>query len=187
MLQRNVKFTPFVQMKEEGAGFRNIRLRHYLNREIFMVDVVHDPAPRLIDHPGLRALYDYWDGCRQGGRLPGRQHIDPLHIPDLLPNLMLFDVAAPDDLRYRLVGTALVARLGRDPTGLPAQDGYLGEDWEKIRPDYLYVVAERRPCLRWNAVLGPRAKRLPYQRLLLPLARDGATVDMLLAGVYWLD
>lgn len=152
-----------------------------------MADVVHDPAPQLIDHPGLRALYDYWDGCRAGGRLPGRQHIDPLHIPELLPNLMLFDVAAPDDLRYRLVGTALVARLGRDTTGLPVRDGYLGKDWERILPDYLYVINERRPCLRWNEVLGPRARRLAYLRLLLPLARDGARVDMLLAGAYWLD
>ena len=152
-----------------------------------MVDVVHDPAPQAIDHPGLRALYDYWDGSREGDRLPGRQHLDPLDIPDLLPNIMLVDVKSAEDLRYRLVGTAVAGRMGRDTTGLRVQDGYLGKDWEIILPDYFYVIQERRPCLRWHALAGPRGKRFGYQRLLLPLARDGQRVDMLLAGLFWLD
>jgi hypothetical protein len=187
MLHCNVKFSFFGQIEVEDRRDCNIRHRIYLYGEIFMVDVVHDPAPQLLDRPGLRSLYDYWAGFREGERLPGRQHVDPLHIPGLLPNLMLIDVHALDDLRYRLVGTAVVARLGRDATGLPLQQGHLANDWEEIRPDYLYSIEERRPCLRWHTVPGPGGQRLAYQRLLLPLARDGRRVDMLLAGAYWLD
>jgi hypothetical protein len=152
-----------------------------------MLDLVHDPAPQSIDHPGLRALYDYWEGRRAGGRLPARRDLDPLDIPDLLPNLMLIDVASEAELRYRLVGTALVAHMGRDTTGLLLQDGYSARVWEEILPDYLYVIRKRRPCLRRNVAVGPREKRPACLRLLLPLAGDGERVDMLLAGAYCLD
>ena len=152
-----------------------------------MVDVVQNPAPQAIEHPGLRALYDYWERSRPGGRLPGRQHLDPLDIPDLLPNVLLIDVLSRDDFRFRLVGTALAARIGRDTTGLSIIEAYPNADWEKIRPDYLYVLDRRRPCLRWTAVTDIRGKRQAYQRLLLPLASDGEHVDMILAAAYWLQ
>jgi len=152
-----------------------------------MTEVVHDPAPQTIDHPGLRALYDYWERCRPGARLPGRQHLDPLDIPQLLPNLLLIDVLSPDDFRYRLVGTALAARVGRDTTGLSIIEAYPDDDWEEIHPDYLYVLGQRRPCLRWTAVTDNKGKSQAYQRLLLPLAGDGERVDMILAAAYWLE
>ncbi|GAB4366508.1 MAG: hypothetical protein Kow00114_24470 [Kiloniellaceae bacterium] len=152
-----------------------------------MAQVVYDPEPQSIEHPGLRALYDYWHGRRPGPRLPGRQHLDPLDIPTLLPNVMLVDVVAPDDLRFRLVGTALVGWFGRDTTGLPLQTVYAAKDWERILADYRYSIRERRPCLSRRAIARAGGRQQPYQRLLLPLARDGERVDMLLAGVYWRD
>ncbi|MGF1630245.1 MAG: PAS domain-containing protein [Kiloniellaceae bacterium] len=150
-----------------------------------MVNLVHDPAPDSIDHPGLRALYAYWEGCRAGRLLPGRRDLDPLDIPQLLPNIMLIDVASEVDMRYRLVGTALVGRMGRDITGLRVQDCYPGRNWEKILADYLYAIRKRRPCLRRDVAGGPSSQSLADLRLLLPLAGDGERVDMLLAGAYW--
>ena len=152
-----------------------------------MVDVVHNPAPQAIEHPGLRALYDYWERSRPGEGLPGRQHLDPLDIPELLPNLLLIDVLSPENFRYRLVGTALAARVGRDTTGLSIIEAYPNDDWEEIHPDYRYIIDSRRPCLRWTAVTDIRGTSQAYQRLLLPLARDGERVDMILAAAYWLN
>lgn len=150
-----------------------------------MAQVVYDPEPQTIGDPGLRALYDYWHGRRPGPRLPGRQHLDPLDIPTLLPNVMLVDVGEGDDLRFRLVGTALVGWFGRDTTGLPLKTVYAEKDWEPILQDYRYAIRERRPCLRRSAIARSSGRAQSYQRLLLPLARDGETVDMLLAGVFW--
>ncbi len=150
-----------------------------------MAQVVYDPEPQAIEHPGLRALYDYWGERRPGPRLPGRQHLDPLDIPMLLPNVMLIDVGEGDDLRFRLVGTALVGWFGRDATGLPLKAVYADRDWERILEDYRYAIRERRPCLRRNTIARPGGLAQSYQRLLLPLARDGETVDMLMAGVFW--
>jgi hypothetical protein len=153
-----------------------------------MPDVIYDPPPQAIQHPGLNRLLGYWNARCAGRSLPGRGDIDPLDIPALLPNLMLIDVAAePLRMTYRLVGTALVGRMGRDTTGLSVQDGYLGSDWEKILPDYLYVIGQGRPCLRFNEVEDARGRPLAYQRLLLPLARDGRQVDMILAAAFWVE
>lgn len=154
-----------------------------------MSHVQRDPKPQAIDHPALRALFDYWSGRCGGACLPARRDIDPLDIPELLPHLMLIDVdsaqAPAPDLRFRLVGTALVRHFGRDTTGLPVEEAYMGRDWEKILSDYRYVISRRRPCLRHNLGIGRDRKTFDYQRLLLPLAADGESVDMILAGAYW--
>ena len=160
-----------------------------------MIDVLCDPESQKIRHPGLRALFDYWSERCGAGRLPARRDIDPVDIPDLLPHLMLIDVvspgsssaAPPPGLRYRLVGTALVKRMGRDTTGQTVMEGHVGIDWEKSLSDYSYVIERRRPCLRHNQGVGKARRTYASQRLLLPLAADGRCVDMILAGVFWND
>lgn len=69
-------------------------------------------------HKRTRDLFCYWTSVHPAKGLPGRQHIDPLDIPDLLPGLWLLDVQHdPFRLRYRLVGTAIVQAYGRETTG----------------------------------------------------------------------
>lgn len=156
-----------------------------------MADVLYDPEPQRIGHAGLHGLHDYWAARGRDGRLPARRDIDPVDIPDLLPQLMLIDVARAGDpaspLQFRLVGTALVRRFGRDFTGQPVAEASFGADWENTRKDYGYVIGKGRPCLRHNRGVGLDRRTYEYWCLLLPLAGDGCSVDMLLAGVTWLD
>jgi len=35
----------------------------------------------------VKSLYSYWRAISPPGRLPGRQHFDPLDVPRLLPNI----------------------------------------------------------------------------------------------------
>jgi len=90
-------------------------------------------------------------------------------------------------MAYRLVGTALVERMGRDATGLSVEEAYLGGDWEKILRDCRFVIEKGLPCLRQNNAVDAKGRQLAYQRLLLPLASGGERVDMILAGAYWGD
>ena len=86
-----------------------------------------DPVSLLPGMPeqGLHAaLYRLWLNKRAAvsaegrGELPGRGAFDPLEMPELLPNLTLFDVErVPLRFRIRLVGTAIVAAMGKDTTG----------------------------------------------------------------------
>src|SRR6266849_5312118 len=55
----------------------------------------------------IRALYDYWCGIHPTEAiLPGRQHVEPLDLAEVLRWLWLVDVQRePLRFRYRLVGT----------------------------------------------------------------------------------
>ena len=69
-------------------------------------------------HDRLQRLLEYWHGKRDGKRMPLRAAVDPLDIPNLLPQLMLTEpIDGGADSRYRLVGTAVVEAAGMDFTG----------------------------------------------------------------------
>jgi hypothetical protein len=144
-----------------------------------------------LEHPKLIRFYDYWRSKVQakGGKLPSRQDLDPAEIPDLLPVMFLVEVVREDGrlrYRHRLMGTELIERGGRDPTGTFFEEVFTPEEMARLTAIYDQVVASGTPHLLRADLEGPLLKSLEYvtyQRLLLPLAGDGETVDML-AGIY---
>ncbi|SMF32590.1 PAS domain-containing protein [Tistlia consotensis] len=69
-----------------------------------------------------RQLLAYWLGKVGDRGMPRKSEIDPTEIPALLPYLLVFERRAPDSFSVRLAGTAVVQRLGFDPTGHPVLD-----------------------------------------------------------------
>lgn len=132
--------------------------------------------------PRLAALERYWRQIHPPAGLPGRQHFDPLDVPSLLPYLILIDVArAPLRLRYRLLGTAHVDSLGYNPTGRWLDEAHADfADTTACRE--FSAVAERgvRTYYRGPLTFVSTREFLEIERLTLPLARDGSTIDMLL-------
>lgn len=132
--------------------------------------------------PVLRGVYAYWRGVHPPVGLPGRQHIDPQALRKFLPYIWLIDIERePFRLRYRLIGTAVVHVLGKDMTGqwfdeahpepasrtsyLARAQGVMSDgvpDWRRGRPN-----------------LWQHETHHIVQNLILPLAADGTTVDML--------
>jgi len=133
----------------------------------------------------LGLLYDYWLRIRPApDRLPGRAHLDPLDIPAILPWVILFDMGErPADTRYRLIGTSIVDRVGRDFTGRLLSEGYWGHDTDKVLEDYWAVAQAGLPALWRRRMVDREGLPQVYDYLLLPLAADGKRVDILLAGV----
>lgn len=133
--------------------------------------------------PKIKALYAYWQSIHPaGGGLPGRQHVDPVDIPDLLPNLWMVDVSRnPLRFRFRLIGTEIVKFAGRDVTGQwldEVIEGYQGSEASRF---HRQVVESGRPAYRRGGLLfNPSNAQLEAERLYLPLAQDGRTVDILL-------
>src|SRR3546814_18267061 len=78
--------------------------------------------------PKIKALLAYWQSIHPaGGGLPGRRHLDPIDIPELLPNIWMIDVKrGPLRFRFRLVGTEIVKFTGRDATGCWLDEIYPG-------------------------------------------------------------
>ena len=147
-----------------------------------------DPVSLLPGMPeqGLHAaLYRLWLNKRAAvsaegrGELPGRGAFDPLEMPELLPNLTLFDVErVPLRFRIRLVGTAIVAAMGKDTTGF-----YLDQldRIEAVERRARELVETKRPYFFSDQPLSwTHRDYKTYSVLGLPLAADGKTVDMLL-------
>jgi hypothetical protein len=142
------------------------------------------PADRSSWQDLVAQCFDYWRRITPTGRLPGRQHLWPGDMVAFLPHVWLLDVTrAPLRFRYRLIGTAEVRVLGADLTG-----GWLDEvhrdSWnDPIVRDRLRFIAETgRPTWARTPVLwGAEREHQIIENCLLPLARDGAQVDMILA------
>jgi hypothetical protein len=137
-------------------------------------------------HPKIHRLMDYWRSLHPAeGLLPGRQHVDPGAIANLLPHLFLVDVErVPLRFKYRLVGTDYVQMMGRDLTGEyldTVHPGFPGP----ILEQYIDTVEHRRPAYRKGPVMYANAKKdyLTVERLIVPLARNGAEVDMIMGVI----
>lgn len=148
-------------------------------------------------HPHIVEMIEYWRSLAPApGALPGRHHFDPLAVPHLLPNIWLLDVVrgdAPEPgrrYRVRLVGGAIVA------VGFPARPGEFFDDPRvstdvgALRRQLDTVVESQSPDWRRGK---PAIDHTTYvdtlERVILPLAADGRSVDMLMGCTvfYWKD
>ena len=130
----------------------------------------------------VRALHDYWVAKRAGRAMPTRAHIDPAEIQALLPNLVVVELESePFRVRYRLLGTKVVAESGKDFTGhyldeMIAAD--LDAPWESC---YRLVAEERRPVFGDTAVPTVDGGVFSYEFGIFPLSPDGTTVSQCVA------
>lgn len=134
--------------------------------------------------PRIRRLAEYLAAKAPPGKLPGRQHVSPDKIPELLSYVTLFDVIPQRDgtrrYRARLAGTHVVDLMGIDPTG-KFLDQYLpAEESSAVRERYDQVVLTKQPSYRAGLLQNPGREHVRFQRAAFPLARDGEKVDMLI-------
>ncbi|MDD9904229.1 MAG: PAS domain-containing protein [Rhodospirillaceae bacterium] len=131
----------------------------------------------------VRTLFEYWLSMSPDGRLPGRRHFDPTDIPYLLPNIWLIDVHR-DPMRFwrRLVGTKIEEFAGKSLQGGWVADRLDGDRLSSVNRHLAEVVETRRPSWRrGKSLIQFEKKYSEIERLYLPLAADGETVDMILA------
>lgn len=135
-------------------------------------------------HPKIAHMIAHWRELAPGpGLLPGRQHFDPIRVPALLPNIWLLDVVREARVRYRvrLVGGSLV------DAGAPMRPGvFLDElggllNQQGINAIFDEVTRTRLPDWRRGK---PTIRHSRYisnlERVFLPFATDGQTVDLIM-------
>ena len=62
-------------------------------------------------------LYNYWNDVRSGRFAPHRFDIEPSRISEILPETLIIERHARNQLRFRLAGTAICERFGNDFRG----------------------------------------------------------------------
>jgi hypothetical protein len=110
--------------------------------------------------------------------------IDPAEIPALLPHVVLHGVERnPLDFVYRLIGTEVRRHMAEDRTGqrMSAIPGQRAPS--RIRSNPASIAETGRPVLNRTPYEGPLKDFVTMESLQLPLAADGATVDMILVFV----
>ncbi|HEX9462057.1 MAG TPA: PAS domain-containing protein [Alphaproteobacteria bacterium] len=135
--------------------------------------------------PAIALCYRYWTGKRAlcgPGRLPGREHLDPVEMVRFLAHVVLFDVVRNGSyyrFRHRLTGTHFAEIFGRDVTGLYIEQTGSLETFEAIYRRFTTIVDDKAPA--YGISPSPVRDRdfLEYEHLTLPLATDGQTVDLL--------
>lgn len=135
-----------------------------------------DPLPA-----GLIPVYEYWDRKRGGRKMPRRCDIDPSELVPFLARLMIVDVV--DDERryvYRLVGTREVEARGRDPTGRPVGEAFIGSSREKVLANYDRVLMTGRPYVDTGRVITVANKLDDSEVIFLPISEDDLTVSQIL-------
>jgi hypothetical protein len=132
----------------------------------------------------------YWNRIRGDRKMPARANLDPLHIPALLPYVMLVDVMRdPLDFRYRLIGSEIDRVLTIDHRGkrlseLPGK-GQGTLIWEHHRQ----VADTAAPFRTEVKYVGGNTQVRRLEHCLMPLSSDGARVDMIFTvlAVEWID
>lgn len=139
------------------------------------------PLPPCDDR--IDELYRYWLALRPtSGMLPGRQHFDPSKVTRLLPWILLVDVERdPLRFKFRLVGTENARVKGYDATGEYLDARVPDFAAQPTYPQWL-ATAERSEVAyqRGLPVRHVPKDYIESERVLLPLARNGRDVDMVL-------
>lgn len=133
--------------------------------------------------PLIAEMIRYWMAIHPDDRLPGRQHLDPLDIPALLPHVLLTDVQPnPLAFRIRVMGTRLVTVFGRDFTGCVLDEtGIAGNGGCAVEQKRL-SVRSALPTYCGGGCDAPADARVRcIEQVHLPLASDGAMVDKMIS------
>jgi len=136
------------------------------------------------DFAPLQELRGYWDGLRQGARLPERSEIDPRGFAGALQNAFLIERISPGLARFRLCGMHLHDVMGMDATGMPlsvlfepAARERLGKALQQVfdGPSVLELTLE--------AVRGAGRPPLSGGLVILPLRDRAGGMTMALGGL----
>lgn len=135
-----------------------------------------------IDEERLRELYRYWNELRGNRFAPSYAEVDPVAIPGLLPYLLVTQVEEAESgrrYRYRLCGAEVEQSFGCSMRGRYIDDLMQGRYRDYILGLYDRLVDQGSPIYTVSVYYN---RTHHTKRLMLPLSRDGKTVDMVLSG-----
>lgn len=132
-------------------------------------------------HGLIRRAVEYWLSIHPADGLPGRQHLDPVDFPELLPNVRLMDVQGdPPQFNVGAVGREYRAFFDDDLTGLRRREPFADFLGSPADASFLTAVETKQPVWCRSAPLFTRKDERITERVILPLAANGRDVHMLL-------
>lgn len=132
--------------------------------------------PAAISGPSLRRLFQAWQAAAGSARMPTPDALPPESIAWARDALSVHDVLAGGAFRFRADAPDTASLYGVDMTGRTLDEYPEPRVREVIRRTLLRVVNARAP-VRDMRDITVSLWRWEYEILLVPLSRDGETVD----------
>ena len=135
-----------------------------------------------IGHRELRAFYECW--LTLGPQFL-RTDFSPERFVRFLPNLFLMDVLPNRQFRYRLVGTAIDAHVGKSVTGMLMHEFRVGKTLEELTELFCAASEQRRVSYYRSQIDTETHPFVTYHRLAAPLFDRSGGVPVVLGCWYY--
>ncbi|MBM3570783.1 MAG: PAS domain-containing protein [Alphaproteobacteria bacterium] len=133
-------------------------------------------------HPKLQELYTYWRAKSGTRAMPALLEINLATLKSWLANLVIIGVREENKFHYHYCGASFIDAFGVNMSGRTI-DSLPEAQRALIQHEYDYVRTRKTPtCRIYSGEFDGRI--LTWERLILPVSSDGATVDAMLVGVY---
>lgn len=138
------------------------------------------PSLDFIGSSSVAETVSYWQTKRAGRAIPSRADLDPVDLPRSLKDIALLDILPEqNDFRFRVFGSSLALRYGRDYTGKTTLD---------VAPDDVAATLHGQlteAVKRWKPVLMVLSVGVEFQtrfieRVALPLSDDGRHINKIM-------
>ncbi len=132
-------------------------------------------------HAEIRALYDYWERLRAGRPCPYRAEVDPRDMTGDARHLFVLEDLGHGNIRFRLVGTALLDAFGYDLRGMSARSIMEG----RARGSFVSLISETlaEPGVGYARLTAPDGHSV-WELLLLPLRDNFGNVQRLIGCLH---
>jgi hypothetical protein len=135
----------------------------------------------------LEAIQERWRRFCRNGHLPRRADFPPESLTPWMGHIQIIEIVPDGDMvryRWRLVGTRIVYYEGRDNTGRFLDDVIPEDQRSEVLRAYQTSMETRAPVYGSFYSCSDAAISSQLERLILPLATDGKTVDQFLVAIY---
>lgn len=131
--------------------------------------------------PELRRMLALWEEKRGARSMPSRADFPPEVLRGHLGWIVLIDVQPePLRFRYRLVGSGVTGRIGRDSTGRYLDELYPPDIYENAISAFRVMLRTHRPVRAYGFLEHAERGHLPFEAIDMPLSDDDRTVNMIM-------
>jgi hypothetical protein len=131
-----------------------------------------------------KQVSDYWLDLRGNKNVPARADINPKALRQVLPFIFLADIMSPDVTAFRLAGTGLCERYGRELRDHNLQTMWRPADRVAIRGLIVNAVKQTTPGLATFRAETIDRRSVACEMLLLPLLDQKNNITKLLGCTF---
>ena len=137
-----------------------------------------------MNHPQTRALYYYWNGLKQGRLVPAREDIVPRQMKKQLPNIFILERFDSKHFVFRLAGTAICERFGREFRAHNFLTLWRGDDRPQMHDHLNEVINSQTPGFITCRAETIDRNSVDVEILMLPLMDKFGAITQILGSAF---